>query len=210
MASKSQLAVFLSHLEKFDAPKLMEEQYSTDSESAATALWHAFMKGDIQDKIVADFGCGTGILGIGCLVLGAKKVYFIDKDPEAIKITEKNLEQLDDETQGKSQIVLQDIKETSIKADIVVENPPFGTKTGHADREFLMKAFSSAPIIYSFHKANTQGFVEEITKDNRFEIKEVMNFKLILGKTQTFHTKAVHRIDVNCYRLEKREDRNKV
>src|SRR3989338_1932750 len=91
--SKSQLAILLSRLAGFDNSKLKlgREQYATDSEAAAEALWFAYMSGDIEGKTVADLGCGTGLLGIGALLLGAKQAYFIDNDEEALATCEKNI-----------------------------------------------------------------------------------------------------------------------
>lgn len=42
------------------------------------------------DKTVLDFGTGTGILAIGAKKLGAKKVFAIDNDPQAIIATNDN------------------------------------------------------------------------------------------------------------------------
>ena len=77
MVSKSALAIELSQLNVFPTPNIKLEQYPTDSEIAADILWTAFMRNDIKNKIIADFGCGTGLLGIGAILLGAKKVFFI-------------------------------------------------------------------------------------------------------------------------------------
>ena len=203
MASKSQLAIILSKLEKFSNPKIESEQYSTDSESAAEILWAAFMRGDIKGKTIADFGCGTGILGIGCLLLGARKAYFVDNDTEAIEITKRNLEQTGMTQEGKAETMEIDVIDFKKKTDLVFQNPPFGTRKEHADREFLMKAFSTSDIIYSFHKASTEDFVKTISQDNSFAITNILKFQLILTKTQKFHKRNVHRIHVNCYRLEK-------
>ncbi len=41
--------------------------------------------------VIADIGCGSGILSIGALLLGAKKVYAVDTDPLAVKSTAENL-----------------------------------------------------------------------------------------------------------------------
>jgi len=39
---------------------------------------------------VLDIGCGSGILGIACAKLGAKKVLALDNDPVSVKVTEEN------------------------------------------------------------------------------------------------------------------------
>ena len=49
-------------------------------------------KVDLKDKIVIDYGCGSGILGVAALLLGAKKVYATDIDPQAVLATKQNAE----------------------------------------------------------------------------------------------------------------------
>jgi len=72
MHTKSSLAIELSNLNVFSKAKVKLEQYPTDSEIAADVLWNAYMKDELKGKTIADLGCGTGILGIGALLLGAK------------------------------------------------------------------------------------------------------------------------------------------
>ena len=47
---------------------------------------------DLSDKTVVDFGCGSGILGIAALKLGAKRVIGIDIDPQALEASRDNAE----------------------------------------------------------------------------------------------------------------------
>ncbi len=47
-------------------------------------------KTDLKDKVVIDFGCGSGILGVAALLLGAKQVYATDIDPQALLATRQN------------------------------------------------------------------------------------------------------------------------
>jgi ribosomal protein L11 methyltransferase len=47
-------------------------------------------KQDLQGKVVIDYGCGSGILGIAALLLGAKQVYAVDLDPQAVLSTRQN------------------------------------------------------------------------------------------------------------------------
>lgn len=49
-------------------------------------------KTDLKDKVVVDYGCGSGILGVAALLLGAKKVYATDIDPQAVLATKQNAE----------------------------------------------------------------------------------------------------------------------
>jgi ribosomal protein L11 methyltransferase len=44
----------------------------------------------VQGQTLVDFGCGSGILGIAALLLGANKVYGIDNDPQALIATADN------------------------------------------------------------------------------------------------------------------------
>lgn len=46
----------------------------------------------LKDKVVIDYGCGSGILGVAALLLGAKKVYATDIDPQAVLATQQNAE----------------------------------------------------------------------------------------------------------------------
>ncbi|MEP7705944.1 50S ribosomal protein L11 methyltransferase [Paraglaciecola sp. 25GB23A] len=56
-----------------------------------TSLCLTWLDGlDLQDSTVVDFGCGSGILGIAALKLGAKRVVGIDIDPQAILASQDN------------------------------------------------------------------------------------------------------------------------
>ena len=201
MTSRSALAIALSKLDVFEKADISLEQYPTDSEIAATVLWQAHMNRDLLDKKVADLGAGTGILGIGALILGAKFVYFVEKDEKAIEILKRNLEEFDFER--KHAILHMDVEEFKDKVDTVIENPPFGTKEKHADKTFLEKAFAIANIIHSFHKTNTKRFIEKISEDHGFNIAEQIDFSYPLKASQKFHKKKVEKIEVSCFRLLK-------
>ena len=45
---------------------------------------------DLRDKTVLDFGCGSGILAIAALLLGAKSAVCVDIDPQALTATLDN------------------------------------------------------------------------------------------------------------------------
>ncbi len=47
---------------------------------------------DIKNKSVLDAGCGSGILGITALKLGAKKALLVDLDVQAVQATQQNID----------------------------------------------------------------------------------------------------------------------
>ena len=52
----------------------------------------AIIQDYIKDSVCLDLFAGTGNLGIEAISNGAKKVYFNDKNPVAVKIIKNNLE----------------------------------------------------------------------------------------------------------------------
>jgi putative methylase len=179
--SKSQLAIALSKLQVFPSPKIGLEQYPTDSEIAAEVLWNAVMLGDIENKTIADLGCGTGILGIGALLLGAKKVFFVDTDAAALAVLGNNLKSTGIE-EG-FEIINSDVADFNGKADLVIQNPPFGTKEKHVDKTFLEKACTIADKVYSFHKTSTSDYIIKFAQDKGFIPKGRWDFSFPLKQT---------------------------
>ena len=139
---KRNLAILLSKLKTFESPDIKLEQYQTDSEIAAESLWFTHMNNDIHGKVIADLGCGTGIFGFGALILGAKKVFFVDLDEKAIKVAKENRKFLEKELKKRFNcaFINKDIRSFRNKVDVVIQNPPFGIKRTHTDKLFLMKA----------------------------------------------------------------------
>lgn len=198
--SKKQLAIALSKLLVFDKPSIRLEQYPTDSEVAAEVIWWANQYGDIQGKVMADLGCGTGILGIGCMFFDPKEVYFVDTDEKPLKRLKENLILFE---RKNFEIHNLDVNEFNQEVDVIFQNPPFGVKSEHADKVFLEKAFKISKVIYSFHKTTSENFIKKISSDFRFKITHFFKFNFPLKQTQSYHTRKVHRIDVGCWRMEK-------
>ncbi|MFB1001370.1 MAG: 50S ribosomal protein L11 methyltransferase, partial [Pseudomonadales bacterium] len=47
----------------------------------------------LKDKTIIDYGCGSGILAIAALLLGAKQAICVDNDPQALAATLSNAAQ---------------------------------------------------------------------------------------------------------------------
>ena|SRR3989338_8568593 len=195
---KKQLEIQLSKLKTIINKNIKLEQYQTEGKIAADILWAAHNNNDIKDKIVADFGCGNGILGIGALLLGAKKVYFIDKDKESIEITKLN------NKFNNAEYYECDILEFNKKIDTVIMNPPFGVQNRKADKKFLEKAFMLSKKIYSLHKIESKVFIEKISQEYNFEIIKIIPFNLRLKKTYKFHKRNIYDVYAGLWILNKK------
>jgi putative methylase len=204
ISSKSSLAIVLSRLKSFKEQKVSIEQYSTDSEIAASILWDAYLRGDIRDKVIVDLGSGTGILGLGAMLLGAKKVFLVEIDKDACKIAKSNHKLLKSEgyTMGKAIFLRMNIAEFKEKGDTVIENPPFGVKMKHADRAFLEKALTISKVVYSLHKSESDGFIKAFCDGKKVNLAKIATFEYPLKGTLHFHTRRIYRFGVSCYRLE--------
>ncbi|AFZ55639.1 50S ribosomal protein L11 methyltransferase [Anabaena cylindrica FACHB-243] len=89
-----------------------------------------------QSLIIADIGCGSGILSIGAVLLGAEKVYAVDTDPLAVQSTFSNraLNDMNSErlipTEGSVEILTKIITQPvdgivcNILADVIIELIP--------------------------------------------------------------------------------------
>ena len=88
---------------------------------------------NINTSKVLDICSGTGALGIEAISRGAKVVYFIEKDPKATDVIEKNISKLKKNNQNAIYVKL--IKDDAIKAlgkisaifDIVFIDPPYNS-----------------------------------------------------------------------------------
>lgn len=75
---------------------------------------------DCQDKSIIDYGCGSGILGIAGLLLGAHSMVGIDIDPQAVEATQANAER-NSITPDRYEVKLPPY-DSDVEADIVVAN----------------------------------------------------------------------------------------
>jgi ribosomal protein L11 methyltransferase len=85
-----------------------------------TALCLTWLDGlDLKGKTVVDFGCGSGILSLAALKLGAKKVIGIDIDPQALQASLENAKR--NQCEDRLELFLPK-DQPQFKADVVVAN----------------------------------------------------------------------------------------
>ena len=66
--------------------------FGTGSHSTTHLCLRWLDKQDLVGQTIIDYGCGSGILGIAALLLGAEKVIAVDNDPQALLATRDNAE----------------------------------------------------------------------------------------------------------------------
>lgn len=86
-----------------------------------TALCMQWLDATIKsEQTVVDFGCGSGILGIAALKLGAKRVIGVDIDPQAIEASSANAKR--NNVEGQIELYLPKDQPKDFQADVVVAN----------------------------------------------------------------------------------------
>lgn len=81
----------------------------------------------LADKTVLDYGCGSGILSIAALKLGARQVYAVDIDAQALEVTRRNA--IHNGIHHGMHVMLPSELTQNFQADIVIANILFGTLT---------------------------------------------------------------------------------
>lgn len=183
--SIKKLESYLQDLDGFEEPKIQLEQYATPPHIAATLL-HTIDSSfdDLDGKLVADLGCGTGRLMLGSILCGARLVYGFDVDQDALSAGLANISEVmgddGDNNEGVQanctdaykgctnfNLVQADVASFDCDSlwtpwrnffDTVIMNPPFGTKQNAGlDMKFLKRAIElSSNCVYSLHKTSTR------------------------------------------------------
>ena len=195
---QKELEITLSKLHNFEKPKVQLEQYQTPPRLVAMIVWRAFQLGDIKNKSVADFCCGTGLFAISAALLGGSKVIGIEIDNEALEIAKRNAQ-----ISGVDITFLcKDVGETKVKVDTVLMNSPFGIQGAHKDQIFLLSALKNSKTCYSIHlyqQKNIEFLTNFIQKHNK-EVKEVITAEFEIPRTYSFHKKKHHIIKIAILR----------
>lgn len=192
------LEIILTNLLNFSEPKLFLEQYQIPPRLAAMITWRAYQLGDIENKIVADFCCGTGLFAIAAKILGAKEVYGVEVDEDALELAKQNSKSVD----AKINFILGDVREIQMKFDTILMNSPFGIRGEIKDKEFLIAALQKSNVCYSLHlhQENNIQFLSQLVKKNGKDVKEVIKAEFEIPKMYRFHKKRYHIIHVAILR----------
>ncbi len=197
LPSKRQLEIKLSKLKILETPTLRLEQYPVSPEAAAELLYMAgFEHDDLEGRII-DLGTGTGRLAIGASLMSSAHIVGVDVDARALELARENAK-----TAGvKVEWVQSTIDNVDGTYSTVIMNPPYGTRTIHADTRFLDKAFQLAPVTYSIHKASTRTFLARYVHKSNRRIAEARTMSLKIPHLYSFHTRRWKSIEVDLCRI---------
>ena len=196
---KRQLEMTLQRLGQVASRSAKLEQYPTPADIATDMLWEAMTAGDLDGRAVMDLGCGNGIFSIGAKLLGASRVAGVDVDSEAIAVAGANAARLGLEID----FAASEVTAVEGSYDTVLQNPPFGAQTRHADRAFIAKAIQLAPVTYSLHQEVTLEFVFAMAKALGAECELVKRYKFEIPYAFEFHRKAKGGVSVVLLRFKR-------
>ena len=210
-----QLVSVLYDMEGFGQPKIELEQYSTPPDIAVAILDHITQEIDMEEILVADLGCGTGTLLVGSALVGCSFAVGFDVDQQALQICRRNLEEKG--LLNRCDLVQTDLRRKNSQIpermhgqfDIVLTNPPFGTKnTQGTDVDFieagLLLAKPEGGRIFSLHKTSTRDFLLRRAKKwpgVRAECRAQLRWNL--DQSFGFHKKKSLDIDVDLFSFER-------
>lgn len=64
--------------------------FGTGTHDTTSMCLEWLVENDVKGKTIIDYGCGSGILALAALKLGASRAYAIDIDPQALEATRAN------------------------------------------------------------------------------------------------------------------------
>ncbi|XP_071803241.1 rRNA N(6)-adenosine-methyltransferase METTL5-like [Asterias amurensis] len=203
-----QLETHLQQVDAFEEPKILLEQYPTRPHIAACMLHTMDARyGDLQGKLVADLGCGCGVLSIGAAMLEAGFCIGFDVDEDALDICAQNVEDFD--LRSNVDLIQCDLTSSDLigrwhnQFDTVIMNPPFGTKHNKGiDMVFLRQALDLAnTAVYSLHKTSTRQHIEKKAKEWGTEMEVVAELRYDLPASYKFHKQKSVDIEVDFLRF---------
>lgn len=99
---------------------------------------------EIEDKIFVDAFSGTGAMGLEAYSRGAKEVWLIEKNPQAVRMIQENVKHLE----ANARVIRRDVFDflqsvTEKPFDYIFFSPPFDTIHWH----LLMRAIETSNVI---------------------------------------------------------------
>lgn len=149
---------------KYRGKKLQEFELSSTRPTTDRVKESIFnlIQFNVVNSVVLDLFSGTGALGIEAISRGAKKVYLIDNNDEAVKIIKSNLKGIEGNYIVNKQDYKTFLKACNEKFDIVFLDPPYKTELG----------VDAISLIIKLNLLNENGIIIfETSADNEFNLE---------------------------------------
>ena len=203
------LAIALSRLLPHPCGNVGLEQYATEGDLAAYWMLAVDELDGLEGAVVADLGAGNGILGIACLMLGAKHVHFVECDEDVLEVLSSNLERLDEDLSMRSTVHATTVSGAALtmdELDVVVMNPPWGVQRAKADRPFLLTALSSGANVVHLLHSDKATHIEGVAADLGWDSEDVLRTDFRLPAAYSHHAQRTGSTEVRCRRLHRPGD----
>ncbi len=149
------------------------------------------------------------MLSIACVLMGAAHVLSVDVDKDALEVLESNKRAVfedEEDLHSKLEVICENVVDLKLdrQFDVVVMNPPFGTRVKGADMAFLKSAASLGNVVYSMHKTSTRKHVDKAGKSLNLEGKPIAQLRYNLDNTYEHHKKKSVDIEVDLWRFQRK------
>ncbi|VDO65490.1 unnamed protein product [Heligmosomoides polygyrus] len=203
----------LSEMRSFQNPNVKLEQYATSPELAISIVDSIDRLVGLDGRFVADLGCGCGMLmSTIALAYQPAAVVGMDIDEYALSICRENLEDL--EVDYCCDVVKADVLQLSAglhgSFDVVIMNPPFGTKKNAGmDMRFVragLMMLRPGGSLFSLHKTSTRDYIlKTANKWNDADVgaRCIAELRWNLDSTYKFHKKKSVDIAVDLIHYKK-------
>ena len=199
------LAIELSKLSPHPCTSVELEQYATEGDLASYWLLGIDQVDGLEGKRVLDLGAGNGVLGCGCLFLGAEHVTMMEADPKVVEVARVNTERVNQRCKGTGEVMKEHVTKQTLQVapipDLIVMNPPWGVQTSKADRPLLEYAFSlGAPVVHVLHSSKSK-HLQALGREYGYESEAMLESNFRLPPTYQHHTKRKAATTVLCWRF---------
>jgi ribosomal protein L11 methyltransferase len=120
---------------------------------------------DLTGKTVIDYGCGSGILAVASILLGAHEAYAVDIDPQALTATENNA--IKNNVRDKIHCLLPE-QLPALQADVLLANILAKPLCDLSERICALLAPEGQLILSGILQEQTQSVIEAYQKTIRF------------------------------------------
>lgn len=196
------LELLIQGIPSYKSPKLNLEQYVTDANVVAVAVWDAYMRGYLANLRALDLGCGTGRFAIAAALMGARQVVCIDVDYEALEVAREAANRY-----GLSNIdfVMSDVRSIAIagRFDVAFQNPPFGIQSERGiDIKFLNAAINHSNVVYTIHKLTTLNYISDRVNSWGCTMSVLDKVMITIPLMYRHHRRRIYKTEVFLARIE--------